>query len=250
VSGTSSADTVFQQLLRELESRANPENVEGMRRFGISSKGTLGVTMPEVRSLASGAQAALGRDPAKLHGLATLLWESGVHEARIMAAVLDVPALVPRDQAEAWALDVDSWDTCDQLCGNLLWRTAFAWELPGDWASREEVFVKRAGFVVATQLAVKDKKASDDHLIALLPLVEREARDPRNDVKKGVNWALRQIGKRSPACHAAALLSAERILASVPKRGGTPGEAAARWIARDALRELKSEAVGRRLGLL
>ncbi len=236
-------------LLSELEQRADPDNVAGMARFGISSVGTLGVTVAAVRELARDGKRALGRDPSAHHELAALLWASGVHEARIMAAVVDVPELVTYEQAESWALDLDSWDTCDQLCGNLLWRVGFAWDLPGAWAARTETFVKRAGFVVATQLAVKDKRAEDERFLPLLELVEQEAADERNDVKKGVNWALRQIGKRSSGLNAAAVACGERILAQAPPRGGTPAEAAARWVARDALRELRSDAVRRRLGI-
>ncbi|HSK47515.1 MAG TPA: DNA alkylation repair protein [Coriobacteriia bacterium] len=243
------AEALAQRLLGELQSRANPENVAGMGRFGISTLGTLGVTMPEVRGLARDAKRELGRDPELNHQLAAILWGSGVHEARIMATVIDAPSLVTRAQAESWVLDVDSWDTCDQLCGNLLWQSIFAWELPPDWAVRNETFVKRAGFVVAAQLAVKDKPAEDSAFEPLLRLIELQAPDERNDVKKGVNWALRQIGKRSSRCNAKAIVTAEKILDSVPARGGTPDEAAARWIARDALRELRSAAVRERLGL-
>lgn len=250
---TSTSGTAAQlasHLLGELHAKADAANVAGMSRYGISVVGTLGIPMPVVRGLAREAERAVPHDEAVRHELALLLWESRVHEARILAALLDPPALVTPEQALSWALDLDSWDTCDQLCSNLLWRTDFAWELPVQWSERRETFVKRAAFVVAAQLAVKAKKAPDAQLIALLPLVEREAGDERNDVKKGVNWALRQIGKRSIACRAAALDSATRILANAQARGGTPEEAAARWIARDALRELTSDSVQRRLGLL
>ena len=236
-------------LLSELEQRADPANVAGMARFGISSAGTLGVTVAAVRELARDARRALGRDPAAHHELAALLWASGAHEARIMATIIDVPGFVTREQADSWALDLDSWDTCDQLCGNLLWRVDFAWDLPSAWATRAETFVKRAGFVVATQLAVKDKRAEDERFLPLLELVEREAADERNDVKKGASWALRQIGKRSAKLNAAAAACGERILAQAPPRGGTPAQVAARWVARDALRELRSDAVRRRLGI-
>ena len=236
-------------LLKALQQHANPDNVAGMKRFGISTAGTLGVSMVEVRSLAGEAKRALGRDPQALHELASGLWGSGIHEARIMAAVLDAPALVTRAQAESWALDLDSWDVCDQLCGNLLWRTAFAWQLPADWAGRNETFVRRAGLVVITQLAVKDKKAGDAAVASLLDEVDEAAFDERNDVKKAASWAIRQVGKRSPTCHGAAVECAERILARVPERGGTAAEAAARWAARDALRELRSPAVLGRLRL-
>lgn len=235
-------------LLSELHSRANAENVAGMRRFGISTAGTLGVSMGEVRALAKDAERVVCRDPQALHRIAAELWASGVHEARIMAVVLDVPALVSREQAEDWVLDLDSWDTCDQLCGNLLWRCGFAWALSEAWSARPETFVKRAGFVVAAQLAVKDKAAKNAEFARVLQLVEREANDERNDVKKAVNWALRQIGKRNRTLNRAAIASAERIRQSAASvKPPTPGSRAARWIASDALRELRSEAVQARV---
>ncbi len=230
-------------LLDALRARANPDNVAGMARFGISTAGTLGVTVADVRALARDGTRALGRDKTAHHELAIALWASGVHEARIMATVIEPPSLMTRDLAESWVLDLDSWDTCDGLCGNVLWATDFAWELPGAWACRPELFVKRAAFVVAAQLGVKDKKAADEAFEPLLNLVKRECTEERNDAKKGINWALRQIGKRSVRCHAMAVEAAEQILVE------HPDSRSARWIARDALRELRSEAVLTKLGL-
>ncbi|HEY3407893.1 MAG TPA: DNA alkylation repair protein, partial [Propionicimonas sp.] len=152
----------------------------------------------------------------------------------------DVPALVTQTQADAWVAALDSWDTCDQL-QKLFVPTPFAYAKAAEWAGSPEVFVKRAGFVLMATLAVHDKAAPDASVIAFLPLVEAEATDERNLVKKAVNWALRQIGKRSPACHAAAVDTAQRILAR------HSGSAAARWVARDALRELRSVAVSARV---
>jgi 3-methyladenine DNA glycosylase AlkD len=149
---------------------------------------------------------------------------------------------VTPEQADAWVADLDSWDVCDQLQG-LFVPTPFAYDKAREWAGRDEEFVKRAGFVLMCALAVHDKKAPDEHLIAFLPLAEREAADERNYVKKAVNWTVRQIGKRSPECNSAAIHTAEKILSDHPDSG------AARWIARDALRELRSEPVRRRLGL-
>jgi 3-methyladenine DNA glycosylase AlkD len=234
--------------LAELRARASADNVAGMRRFGISSQGTLGVSVAEVRLLARDARRAVGRDPRALHEVAAELWSSSVHEAAIMATVLDEPGLVTRGQAEHWVLDLDSWDICDQLCGNLLWRCSFAWDLPAEWSTRAEPYVKRAGFVVAAQLAVKDKRADDRRFLSLLALVEREAGDARNEVKKGMNWALRQIGKRSSALNREAISCAESIKAAAGKtKPSTPGSRAALWIANDALRELRGEAVQARL---
>lgn len=245
--GTSTA--CADALLRELRAHANPDNAAGMARYGIRGSDVLGVSMPTVRRLATEAKRSLGRgNITERHAAADRLWRSGVHEARIMAALIDAPELVTATQMEEWVARIDSWDVCDQLMGNLFDKTPLAWEKAAEWAGRDEEFVKRAGFVLMTQLAVHDKQASDSDLAAFLPLIEREARDVRNFVKKAVNWALRQIGKRSPELHAAAVESAERIAASAGSL--EPGQArAARWVAADALRELRSDAVRERLGL-
>lgn len=247
---TVDASALAAELLGELRSRACSANVEGMKRFGISEVGTLGVTMTDVRALARDTRARVGRrEFDTLHRLAGLLWASGVHEARLMATVLDPPALVTREQVESWVLDIDSWDTCDQLCGNLLWRVPFAWELPAPWVGREETFVKRAGLVTATQLT-KDKAADDDRFLPLLDLAAAAAFDERNDVKKGASWALRGIGKRSACLNASAIRVGEALLArALAVRQATPESKAARWVARDALRELTSAAVRTRLGI-
>lgn len=243
-------ESLADELLSALRARADAENVAGMQRFGISPVGTLGVTMTEVRGLARDARKRLGRtDREGRHRLAAALWSSGVHEARLMATVLDAPELVTREQVESWVLDIDSWDTCDQLCGNLLWRVAFAWDLPRDWTVRPETYVKRAGLVVATQLA-KDRGADDDRFVPLLDLAAAAAFDERNDVKKGASWALRGIGKRSTVLNGAAIETSERLLAAaLDVTPATESSKAARWVARDALRELRSDAVRARLGI-
>jgi 3-methyladenine DNA glycosylase AlkD len=232
------------ELLGELQTLANPTNVAGMARFRISSEGTLGVSMPVVRGLAREVTRTLGRRNAiARHELAALLWSSGVHEARIMAALVDAPALVGEAQAEAWAADLDSWDVCDQLCLNLLRLTPLAWQKAIEWTSRPEEYVKRAGFALGATLTVHDKLAPDADFLPLLAADEREATDERNMVKKALNWQLRCIGKRNPALNAAAIAIAERILERYPQ------SRSARWIARDALRELRGNAVRARLGL-
>ncbi|HET6352229.1 MAG TPA: DNA alkylation repair protein [Coriobacteriia bacterium] len=246
---TPTPESVAGHLIEELRANARPENLPGMARYGISTAGTLGVTMPVVRGLAAEGKRAVGRDPLARHALANALWASGIHEALIMAAVVDEPRALTIKEADARVAVLDSWDTCDQLCGNLLWKTPYAWELPDRWAGREETFVKRAGFVVITQLP-KDKKAPDERFLPFLELCEREAFDPRNDAKKAINWAIRGIGKRSAALNAPAIQCAERILeAALAVKPATEASKAARWIARDAIRELNSEPVRRRLGL-
>ncbi len=228
-------------LVARLRGLGDPANVAGMMRFGISGEGALGVPVPAIRALARELRPSGTADPEGVHLLALALWSTGVHEARMLAAFIDVPALVTRTQVEAWACDLDSWDVCDQLCGNLLDRTAFAWELREEWAGRPETFVKRAGFALMTQLAVHDKDASDEPFLHFLTLVEREADDDRPYVRKAVNWALRQIGKRDAALWSAAVDAARRLRERESR--------AARWVASDALRELQSDAVRTRLGL-
>jgi 3-methyladenine DNA glycosylase AlkD len=227
------------EILRELHRLANPDNVAGMAHYGINPQGTLGVPIPAQRALATEAKRRvklLPDGPRIRHATSQLLWDSATHEARITAGFLDDPALVTREQIEAWAADFDSWDVCDQVTFNLFDRTALAWQMAEELSARDETFVKRCGFVLMAGLAVHQKGAEhDEALAAFLPLIEREASDERNFVKKAVNWSLRQIGKRSHQLNQAAVATAERILA---EQTGSP---AARWVARDALRELTDD---------
>lgn len=209
-------------LLAQLRTLANPAAAGAAARFGIQGKEILGIPIPVLRTIARRA----GKD----HGTAAGLWRSGVHEAKILAAYVDEPEWVTPRQMESWVRDFASWDICDQVCGNLFDRTLWAEQKAKDWAGRDEEFVKRAGFVLMASLAVHDKKASDRVFRQFLPLIEREAGDGRNFVRKGVNWALRQIGKRNPALKKEAIRTAERILRQEGK--------AAKWVASDALREL------------
>jgi 3-methyladenine DNA glycosylase AlkD len=202
-----------------------------MARFGISSKDTLGVPVVELRSLA--------REIGKDHNLALALWYSGIHEARLLASMVDDPRQVSEAQMEAWVSDIDSWDVCDGLCGNLFDRTPFAWDKAVEWSGRQEEFVKRAGFVLMTQLAVHNKQAADQRFEAFFPLILREANDDRNFVKKAVNWALRAIGKRNRRLNAKAVEVARQIQEMSSRT--------ARWIANDALRELTSEKITNKL---
>jgi 3-methyladenine DNA glycosylase AlkD len=218
-------------IIAELRSHANPANVEGMARFGISPVNTLGVNIPTLRALAK----RNGRN----HALAQQLWDTGIHEARILAAMVDEPAKVTKRQMDRWAADFDSWDVVDGCCGTLFDQTPYAYEKALQWSASRREYVKRAGFVLMTQLAVHDKKAPDEAMLQFLPVIVRESGDERNFVKKAVNWALRQIGKRNRRLNAAAIATANEILALDTRAG--------RWIARDALRELQSDAVQRRL---
>lgn len=221
----------IEDVLDRLNALANPENVAGMARYGISTKGTLGVSVPKLRKLAK----EIGRD----HALALALWASGVHEARTLAVLVDDPRQVSEAQMEAWVADFDSWDVCDGCCSDLFDRTPFAYGKAVEWSAREEEFVKRAAFALMAALAVHEKKAPDERFTAFLPVIKRESTDDRNFVRKAVNWALRQIGKRNRALNAAAIATAREIR-EIDSR-------AARWIAADALRELTGDKVQRRL---
>jgi 3-methyladenine DNA glycosylase AlkD len=212
-------------ILRKLRSLANPANVEGMARYGISPEGTLGINIPTLRKMAG----EIGVD----HKLSQELWKSGVHEARLLAGFVDDPDLVTEKQMERWVLDIDSWDICDLVCSNLFDRTPFAYKKAVEWTRRKETFVKRAGFVLMAALSVHDKDAQDKTFLKFLPIIKREATDERNFVRKAVNWALRQIGKRNMALNRAAIKSAREIRDIDSK--------SARWIASDALRELEGE---------
>ena len=211
-------------LLETLRSHANPANVAGMGRYGINTEGTLGVSIPVVRRLAKEA----GKD----HALAEQLWASGVHEARILATLIDVPAEVTARQMDRWARDLDSWDVCDQACQNLFRYTPFAFAKAAQWAHAKPEFVRRAGFSLMAGLASKAKTATDAQFEAFLPLIAAAASDDRNMVKKAVNWALRGIGKRNRRLHGLALAAAEEIRLQESR--------SARWIAADALRELRN----------
>jgi 3-methyladenine DNA glycosylase AlkD len=206
----------------------DPANVAGMARFGIRPQTrVLGISVVALRKLAR----ELGPD----HSLAGTLWGSGIHEARLLATMVDEPEKVTEAQADRWVRSLDSWDICDQLCGNLLDRTPFAVEKALEWSRREPEFEKRAAFALIASLALRDG-APERTLERFLPVIRREATDDRNFVRKAVNWALRQIGKRNDPLRRKAIATAERI-ATIDSR-------AARWIASDALRELRARPSG------
>jgi 3-methyladenine DNA glycosylase AlkD len=219
------------EVLAELRRLADPSRLPGMARYGIATEHALGVTMTELRGYAR----PLGRD----HELAGALWGTGIHEARLLATLVDEPAEVTEAQMDRWVRDVDSWDLCDGLCGNLFDRTPFALDKSVEWSAREEEFVRRAAFALIAWMTVHRKDMDDERFEALLPLVIEASTDDRNYVKKAVNWALRQIGKRSRRLNHVAI-EAAREIQGIDSR-------AARWIASDALRELTSEAVQQRL---
>jgi 3-methyladenine DNA glycosylase AlkD len=220
-----------QEVLSALESSGSQRNVEGMARFGIVSAKAYGVPAPAIRALAK----KIGTN----HGLALRLWATGVHEARLVAALIGDPTRVTKALMNEWVKDFDNWGICDGTCSILFDKTPFASEMALKWTARKEEFVRRAGFVLMAALAVHDKKAPDSLFLKFLPVIKRGSTDERNFVRKAVNWALRQIGKRNSTLNAVALKTAREIRKQ--------DSCAARWIASDAIRELKSDAVRRRL---
>ena len=211
-----------EEILQLLRKKASRRNVRGMARFGMSAQGRLGVSVPEMRRIARLA----GKD----HRLALALWKTGIAEARIVASMVAEPAKVTARQMETWVVGIDSWDICDQVCGNLWDKTPLAWGKLRAWARREEEFVRRAGFALIAYLAWHDKRAADARFVAVLPLIRRGAVDERNFVKKAVSWALRNIGKRNPALRREALSLAKELRLSESRTAG--------WVGADAVREL------------
>jgi len=218
-------------VLAWLAKTGSRRGVDAMARYGIPSDGAFGVPM--------GALLAFAKRLGKDHALAAALWKTGRYEARLLAALVDEPARVTGKQMNAWASAFDSWAVTDTVCFHLFARVPAAWEKARQWARSPREFVKRGGFALMASLVLRDKTAPDARFVALLPLMERGARDERNFVKKGVNWALRTVGKRSPTVHAAALRTAKRLAESE--------QPAPRWIGKDALRELASPKVRARV---
>jgi len=219
--------------VRELERHGKKRNVEGMARFGIRAKVVCGVSKPKLDEIVK----KIGKD----HALGLRLWKTGIHDARLLGMLISRPGEVTTGQMERWVRDFDNWDVCDGTCCHLFAAAKPAWKKAFEWSSRAKEFQKRAGFALAAYLAVHDKAAGDRVFRKYLRVIEREAWDDRNFVRKAVNWALRNIGKRNLRLNREAIESAGRI-----KKKGTR---AGRWIAADALRELQSEAVQKRLRL-
>jgi 3-methyladenine DNA glycosylase AlkD len=219
------------EVLEMLKAKAEPDQLEGMKRYGMTVEKRLGVSVPEMRKIAK----QLGKD----HLLAQGLWQTGIVEAMIVASMVGEPEKVSGQQMEAWVKDINSWDVCDQVWMNLFEKAPLAWRKVFDWSGRKEEFVKRAAFALLACLAWHDKEAPDDAFTRLLPLIKAGADDDRNYVKKAVSWALRNIGKRNANLRAAALQTAEEL-----KEMGSKN---ARWIANDTIRDLASETAMRRL---
>ncbi len=221
----------LEAIVKKLRSMANPKNAEGMERFGINPKNTLGISLYDLRLLAKATP--------KSHKLALELWKTGIHEARLLAPMIDIPSEVTEEQLEQWVTDFDSWDICDQCCGNLFKDTKFARKKIIEWSKRKEEFVKRTAFALICEFAYHDKVMRDGEFEKYFELIKREATDERNFVRKAVNWALRNIGKRNLSLNQKAIKVAQDLKKMDNKT--------ARWIASDALRELQSDAVQKRL---
>ena len=213
----------IEDVIERLKQASNALHLEGMKRYGIDNSKALGASMPKVRALAKGLKTN--------QQLSLELWETGIHECRILASMIGDPKLVTPQQMDKWVADFHSWDVCDQVCGNLFDRTEFAIDKAIEYSASEKEYIKRAGFVLMAEFAVHDKKTGDTAFMPFFPVIEREAWDDRNFVKKAVNWALRQIGKRNATLRQVAMAAAERIAQQETK--------SAKWIAKDALSELE-----------
>jgi 3-methyladenine DNA glycosylase AlkD len=219
------------EVVAMLKKRANKKTKDGMARYGIPSDKAFGIPVGVLKQLAK----TLGPS----HALAQALWKTGHYEARMLATFVDEADLVTPEQMERWCKDFDNWAICDTACFALFDRTPHAFKKIPAWAKSKDEFVKRAAFALLASLTVHDKAATDAAFLRCLPLVEKAALDERNFVKKSVNWALRSVGKRSLALNGAAIAVGDRLAARP--------EAAPRWVGKDALRELRSASVQRRL---
>jgi len=211
-----------EEIISELKKHSNPKNIEGMKRYGINVDKAFGLNAPTMYAIAK----RIGKN----HKLALELWETGYHEARHIAAMIDDPKLVTKSQMNRWVKDFNSWDIVDGTCSNLFRKTPYAIEKIFEWCERKEEFIRRAGFSLICYVAVHDKKRDNKDFLQFLPLIKKYSVDERNFVKKAVNWALRTIGKRSKFLNKEALKLAKEVQALDSK--------SARWIANDAIREL------------
>ena len=220
-----------QSIIEKLKTISDPKTLEGMSRYGIKTDKAFGVSIPKIRLLAKQIE--------KDHNLALELWESGFLETRFLASMIDDPKKLTNEQMENWVKDFDSWDICDQVCNNLFRKSPFAFGKAFEWSKRDEEFVKRAGYVLMAVLAVHDKTRADEDFFKFMPVIFNGSTDERIYVKKAVNWALRQIGKRNLILHKKAIeyaLSIEKI-----------DSKSAKWIASDALRELQNPKILERI---
>ncbi|OGS21952.1 MAG: DNA alkylation repair protein [Elusimicrobia bacterium RIFOXYA2_FULL_40_6] len=212
----------YQQIISKIKSSYNPKNIAGMKRFGINVENAYGIPMPELRKL--------GKQIGKDHESAKQLWNSKIHDARILASIIEQPEMITERQMDSWVKEFDSWDLCDQCCMNLFSETEFANKKAFEWIKSKETFIKRAGFVIMAVLSVHNKDMADKDFQKFLPFIKKESTDERNFVRKAVNWALRQIGKRNMVLNQEAVKLSKELMKSDSK--------SARWIGSDAYREL------------
>ena len=215
------------EIVNWIKSQADQEAVRGQARFGITAINNFGVSIYKLRPYA--------KKVGKNHKLALELWKTKIHEARLLATMIDNPIEVTEKQMDTWVRGFNSWDICDQCCSNLFDKTSYAYQKAFEWSKREEEFIKRAGFVLMAALSVHDKESADKEFEKFFSVIIKESKDDRNFVKKAVNWALRQIGKRNLALNKKAVETAKQILKL--------GSSSAKWIASDALRELTDQKV-------
>jgi len=225
------------EIVKKLKSMGNPKNVAGMAKFGINpSSKILGISLYNLRPMS----VRIKREAKDSHKLALELWKTGIHEARLMAVFIDAPEKVTEKQMEDWVKDFDSWDICDQATTSLFDQTPQAFKKAIEWSKRKNEFEKRAGFAIMAGLSVHDKKAPDEKFYPFFDAIKKASIDERNYVKKAVNWALRNIGKfRNQNLYKLAVKTAYELKKMDSK--------SARWIASDALRELKNEKIINRL---
>jgi len=220
-----------EEVMQELQSKARPDQIEGMAKFAIVGDQRMGVSVPDMRKIAK----AVGKN----HQLALDLWDTGVPEGMIVAGMIAEPNELTEEQMEDWVVDINSWDICDQVCMNLFEKTPLAEKKINEWSVREEEFVKRTAYALIACLAWHDKQAGDEEFIKYFPIIVAGSTDDRNFVKKAVNWALRNIGKRNQILNEQAILCARQIQEIDSK--------SARWIASNARRELESDKIQERL---
>ena len=219
------------EIIKKLKSMENKKNVDGMARFGINPKNNLGISVTNLRKFA--------REIGKNHDIALKLWKTEIQDARMLAAHVDDPKKVTEEQMEKWVSDFDSWNVCDNATGHLFDKTKYSIKKALEWSERDEEFVKRAGFAMMAWIAVHDKKINESIFDPFFDAIIKQSTDERNYVKKAVNWALRNIGKRNLKMNKKSIKTAEEIKKINNKT--------AKWIANDALRELKSEKIQNRL---
>ena len=223
-----------QEIIQRLKAEADPARAKSLSHYAIPAEQALGIRMPVLRKMARG----IGKD----HNLALALWDEGHHEGKLLATLVAEPKRTTLNQMDKWVGEIYSWDVCDQLCINLLVKLKERWTLPERWAHAEEEYVRRLGLVMIVALRIHDKKAEDKDFEPFFYLLEKYASDERNFVKKAVNWAIRELGKRSINHYPLMIDLCQRLLKTE--------HISAHWIARDALRELESDKVKQRLGLV